>query len=223
MQCPHCRVDFHPNERTRYIDVDVDAGWAIHYTDCSACGRIIIYLAKGKPLFRQDRGYKEFVAFDGDAQFRMVYPKGTARPACPAQVPPDIAEDYQESCLVLQDSLKASAALSRRCLQHILREAGKVKPSDLNHEIEEVIGRGNLPSHIAELLHAVRHVGNFAAHPMKDTATGNILPVEPGEAELNLEVIEALFDFYHVLPDKNQKRKDELNKKLQAAGKPPIK
>lgn len=137
-------------------------------------------------------------------------------------MPAAIAEDYTEACLVLHDSPKASAALSRRCLQHILREAGKVKHADLNKEIEEVIGRGNMPSQITDLLHAVRQVGNFAAHPMKDKHTGDILPVEPGEAELNLEVLEALFDFYYVLPDKNQKRKDALNQKLQAAGKPPI-
>lgn len=41
----------------------------------------------------------------------------------------------------------------------------------------------------------MRNIGNFAAHPLKDTSTGEILPVEAGEAEWNLETLEALFDF----------------------------
>ena len=33
------------------------------------------------------------------------------------------------------------------------------------------------------------------------------MPVEPAEAELNLEVLEGLFDFYYVLPTKTSARK----------------
>ena len=48
-------------------------------------------------------------------------------------IPLDLAacRRLQEACLVLPDSPKASVALSRRCLQHILREAAKVKHGDL--------------------------------------------------------------------------------------------
>ena len=41
-------------------------------------------------------------------------------PAAP-EVEPQFAEDYNEACLVLPFSPKASAALSRRCLQNIIR------------------------------------------------------------------------------------------------------
>ena len=47
--------------------------------------------------------------------------------------------------------------------------------------------------------------------------------VEPGEAEWNLDVLEALFDFYYVQPAKHKKKKAALNKKLADAGKPPMK
>jgi len=40
-----------------------------------------------------------------------------------------------------------------------------------------------LPGHLAEDLDAIRNVGNFAAHPMKSTHTGDIVEVEPQEAE----------------------------------------
>jgi len=138
-------------------------------------------------------------------------------------VPNSYADDYREACLVIADSPKASAALSRRCLQHLLRGEAKVKHQNLFNEIDEIIKRGTLPSHIAEGLDAVRNIGNFAAHPMKSQSTGDIVPVELGEADWNLDVLESLFDFYFVAPAKTKARKDALNKKLKDAGKPPVK
>jgi len=58
---------------------------------------------------------------------------------------------------------------------------------------------------------------------MKSQITGQIVPVDPEEAEWTLDVLEALFDFYYVLPAKSQKRKDDFNRKLTEAGKSPIK
>jgi len=46
--------------------------------------------------------------------------------------------------------------------------------------------------------------------------------VEPGEADLNLEILEGLFDFYFVQPDKVKERLDAINKKMVDAGKLPI-
>ena len=61
------------------------------------------------------------------------------------------------------------------------------------------------------------------AHPIKSQSTGEIVDVEPGEADWNLEALEALFDFYYVQPAKTAARKAALNKKLADAGKPQIK
>jgi hypothetical protein len=152
----------------------------------------------------------------------MVWPKGISRAPLPLVVPPKIAGDYKEACTVLADSANASAALSRRCLQAILKEHLGAKTKDLFDQIDEVIAPGKVPTHIAEGLHAVRNIGNFAAHPMKSTTTGTIVDVEPGEAEWNLDVIEMLFDFCFVQPALAAKRKAELNEKLKQIGKPPI-
>ena len=151
----------------------------------------------------------------------LVRPKGTLRPPCPTDVPVEIAADYKEACLVLQDSPKASAALSRRCLQNLLRAAAGVKAGELSSEIDQVIPK--LPSYLAEAIDAIRHTGNFAAHPLKSQQTGMIVPVEPGEAEWSLDVLEQLFDFYYVQPAVLAKKREEMNKKLQEAGKPPMK
>lgn len=76
---------------------------------------------------------------------------------------------------------------------------------------------------LAESVDAIRNIGNFAAHPMKSTSTGEIVEVGPGEAEWILDVIEALFDFYFVQPAKLKAKRDALNSKLHDLGKPPMK
>jgi hypothetical protein len=138
-------------------------------------------------------------------------------------VPIKFSLDYTEACLVLADSEKASAALSRRCLQHLLREKLKVKRGDLATEIQQVLDARSLPTHLAEDLDAIRNIGNFAAHPLKSTNTGEVVDVEPHEAEWLLTVLEGLFDFCFVQPARAQAKRDALNLKLQAIGKPPMK
>lgn len=208
MKCPHCRDSYF--EQFQEIDIGSDAvgHWSVVHDKCPSCKQYIFRL-------RISNGYA--------LQIYQVWPKGSLRPAPPKEVPAAFASDYQEACLVLPDSAKASAALSRRCLQHLLREVAKVKPSDLYNEIQEVLDRKTLPSHIAEGLDAVRNIGNFAAHPIKSQHTGDVIDVEPGEAEWNLDVLESLFDFYFVQPGALQAKKAALNEKLKAAGKPPLK
>ena len=142
-----------------------------------------------------------------------------ASPIAPEVTDP-YRQDFTEACAVLNDSPKASAALSRRCLQAILKDKGGAKKRDRNDQIDELAS--TIPAYLADELHAVRNIGNFAAHSTKSTNTGDIVDVEPGEAEWNLDVIESLFDFYFVQPALAAKRKADLNKKLAKAGKPLI-
>ncbi|MDR5778766.1 DUF4145 domain-containing protein [Caballeronia sp. LZ065] len=221
MKCPHCAVEIHPDfeiERLRVYGIAGGATtqeqiggrrWFVSHMTCPACAEPIINL-------RGDRGTKEPIPVS------RVYPSSTGRPRAPVEVPDHISEDYHEACAVLEDSAKASAALSRRCLQAVLRENGYAQ-KDLVKAIEAVLASNTLPSAIADNLDAIRNIGNFAAHPMKDTSTGQILPVEPEEAEWNLDVLEELFDFFYVQPEKARQKRAALNEKLQAAGKPPMK
>ena len=118
-------------------------------------------------------------------------------------------------------SPKASAALSRRCLQAILREAGRANQRNLSNQIEAVLP--TLPTYVAGSVDYIRNVGNFAAHPMKSESTGEIVDVEPGEAEWNLDVLDMLFDHYYVKPDEAKEKRLALDAKLRDAGKPPMK
>ena len=219
--CPHCLKTSYAHTTGLGRDEDSDGVWEVLRIRCPACNKLIFYLVNGTPgLAAPGRGSP---VINEIKELRMIHPKGSTRAPCPSQVPQELADDYTEACLVLPDSPKASAALSRRCLQTLLRDHAKVKPSNLFDEIQELLNRDFLPSHLAAAIDAIRNIGNFAAHPIKSEQTGKIIPVEPGEAEWNLDVLEMLFDFYFVAPDQAQKKRDELNRKLQEAGKPPMK
>jgi hypothetical protein len=179
----------------------------------------VIFISKGVPHGNPSG----FAGISGTVTTVLVRPKGASRPPCPKEVPEHLANDYNEACLVITDSAKASAALSRRCLQTLLREAAKVKPADLSKEIQQVLDSNTLPSYLGESIDAVRNIGNFAAHPTKSQRSGEILDVEPGEAEWNLEVLESLFDFYFVQPTILRAKRAALDAKLGEAGKPSMK
>jgi hypothetical protein len=151
---------------------------------------------------------------------QLVFPLSGGRAPAPPQVPAEISADFTEACLVLRVSAKASAALSRRCMQAVLRDKGMTTAKDLYEQIEEVLAK--VPSYLAENLHAVRTIGNFAAHPYKSKSTGCILDVEPGEAEWNIDVLEDLFDFYYVQPELAKRKRESLNSKLTEAGRRPL-
>jgi hypothetical protein len=75
---------------------------------------------------------------------------------------------------------------------------------------------------VEDALHVLRTIGNFAAHPIKAKATGQVVGVELDEDEWNLEVLEQLFDHAFMAPAKARARKDAFNKKLQMAGRQPL-
>lgn len=219
MKCPHCLENFHDQPKVTPLGEDAEGTWATVSNTCPACKRFVLQLADADTAFVQGFGYQI-------KKLRSTYlfrPKASTRLPLPSDVPQSFSKDYNEACLVLSDSAKASAALSRRCLQHILRECAKVKAGSLADEIQQILDTKALPSYLSESVDAVRNIGNFAAHPLKSTNSGEVLDVEPGEAEWNLDVLESLFDFYFVQPKKLAARRDALNAKLKDAGKPDMK
>jgi len=73
----------------------------------------------------------------------LAYPQTHFRPV-PAEVGDPYRKDFAEACAVLPLSGAASAALSRRCLQSILRDKAETTKKNLYDQIEEVIGAGHL-------------------------------------------------------------------------------
>jgi Domain of unknown function (DUF4145) len=145
--------------------------------------------------------------------WRQVYPIGANRGPVPPEVPPGIAQDYIEACNVLPISPKASAALSRRCLQNMLHAYG-YKTKHLAKEIDillnEVDPKKALPYKLRVTVDGIRNFGNFSAHPINDKTTLQVIDVEPHEAEWSLEIIEELFEHFYVGPRRQRPRRLRL-------------
>jgi hypothetical protein len=158
-----------------------------------------------------------------NGDWRQIYPIGANRGSVPPDVPPNIAQDYVEACNALPISAKASAALSRRCLQNMLH-AHSYKAKDLSKEIDLLLNESDpkkaLPHKLRETVDGIRNFGNFSAHPIDDKTTLQVIDVEPHEAEWCLEIIEELFEHFYVGPAAAKAKKAALNAKLKAAGKP---
>lgn len=141
---------------------------------------------------------------------KTLIPENGAKPQ-PYFIPEPLREDYLEACRIRDLSPKASATLSRRCLQGMIRDFASVSERTLYHEIEklrELAESGNAPKGVSEdsieSLHHVRSLGNIGAHMEKDINV--IIPVEPEEAQILIDLIETLFDEWYVARDKRQAR-----------------
>lgn len=91
-------------------------------------------------------------------------------------------------------SPKASATLSRRCLQGMIRDFHKITRPTLNQEINEL--KGNIEQDLWEAIDAVRKVGNIGAHMEADINV--IVDVDPEEAQILIGLIEQLFQDWYV-------------------------
>lgn len=175
MVCPHCRVTIHEDFEEIPLfpgdaDGDEEIGWSVSAQLCPACNKPIIRLLEGEPIFSATRSepHDGFSGVDLNDEYTVVqlWPIGSSR-TWPSEVPNEIKEDFLEAANVISISAKASAALSRRCLQSLLVGYANVKAKDLSKQIHEVIESHALSSNVAEQLDAVRNIGNFAAHPQK--------------------------------------------------------
>jgi hypothetical protein len=112
----------------------------------------------------------------------------------PDYVPQAIRDDYLEACLIRDLSPKASATLSRRCLQGIIRGYWGVSKVRLVDEIEAI--KDKTDALTWEAIDAVRKIGNIGAHMEKDINV--IVDVDPKEAQLLIGLIEGLIKDWYV-------------------------
>lgn len=153
-------------------------------------------------------GYSEPGDLDEAFLVTRLLPESLAKPQ-PDFIPAPIREDYTEACRIRDLSPKASATLSRRCLQGMIRDFCGISKGTLFKEIEELrklVNDNNAPKGVTEEsvdgIDHVRGVGNVGAHMEKDINL--IVSVEPDEAQLLIELIETLFDEWYVAREKRR-------------------
>jgi hypothetical protein len=201
---------------------------SLEVASCENCGGVILTLGTLTDEYIEqmgESGDKNIYNHIKADQF-VVWPLlgRLTRPTDPA-IPKHIASEYLEAARLLKISPRASAAFARRCLEIVLTEQGIVgQPrNDLAGKIRVVLP--NLPNELADQVDAIRHYGNLAVHGL--AASGQIVEVEPDEAEWSLVVLKEVLDYYYVEPVQREKRtadnarrKKALDEKLQTLVKP---
>lgn len=145
-------------------------------------------------------GTNQYRDLDAKRAWNLI-PASDAR-VLPDYIPKPIVDDYNEACAIRDLSPKASATLSRRCLQGMIRDFFGVKKGRLVDEIDGI--RESVDPSTWAGIDAVRQIGNIGAHMEKDINV--IVDVDPAEAQLLINLIETLItDWYVVRHDRESR------------------
>lgn len=137
----------------------------------------------------------------------MIFPDSTAKPQ-PPYIPQPIRDDYGEACRIRDLSPKASATLSRRCLQGVIRDFWEIQKARLKDEIDAL--KEIVDDELWGAIDGVRKVGNIGAHMERDINT--IVDVDPDEAQILIGLLELLFKETYVARENRRRRLDDMKK-----------
>ena len=202
-QCPYCSMVMPINSQTRvrryisftentyYTDahgnrVPVDTCIYVDFYKCANCEEYTI----------SANGVGEIVS---GLSFQLR-PKSLAK-QFPDYIPEAIRNDYEEACAIVNLSPKASATLSRRCLQGMIHDFWGIKLKNLNQEITAL--KDNIPADLWSSIDALRQLGNIGAHMEKDTDV--IVDIDPNEAESLIKLIELLMKEWYINREERKK------------------
>ncbi len=123
-----------------------------------------------------------------------IFPPNSLSKQFPAYIPAPIRQDYEEAYKILNLSPKASATLSRRCLQGMIHDFWGIKDKNLNREISSL--KEKVAPAEWQVMDALRKLGNIGAHMEKDINT--IVDIDENEAEKLLKLIELLIEKWYI-------------------------
>jgi hypothetical protein len=131
-----------------------------------------------------------------------LLPPSSAKPQ-PSYIPKPIRDDYHEACAIRDLSPKASATITRRCLQGMIRDFCRISKKRLIDEINDLraaVQQGKAPIGVQpdsiEAIDYVRQIGNIGAHMEADINV--IVDVDSDEAQILIGLVELLFEEWYV-------------------------
>ncbi len=156
------------------------------------CAQLSLIVDVSELKMSQSRGLKYWEVGDLINQY-VLFPEIKGR-VFPDYIPKWLLQDYEEAFAIRNLSPKASATLSRRCLEAMIADFWSIKKGSLFLAIKEL--EGKIDPLVWQSIDSVRKVGNIGAHMEKDTNV--ILDVEPNEAELLIGLIELLLEEWYI-------------------------
>lgn len=199
--CPYCNMIMpitNSTKQNRYPSFDRDNdqcrpsnNWdestlIISYYKCPNCGQ---YTIKSKGVGKKVEGVNI-----------PIRPISSAK-QFPQYIPEAIRQDYEEACAIVTLSPKASATLSRRCLQGMIRDFWGIEKKNLYEEISAL--KNQIPSDLWLSIDALRQLGNIGAHMEKDTNV--IVDIDPNEANSLIQLIELLMKEWYINREERNK------------------
>lgn len=216
--CPHCNRDtsittsnaiYRANLNT-FLPEENQTAFISIFIKCPSKGCNKISLI-AKEFKARRSGFEELIIGDPLRSWNLI-PELKAK-TWPEYIPKAIREDYSEACLICELSPKASATLSRRCLQGIIRNVWDVKPGNLANEIQQI--EGEISEEALGSINLIRITGNIGAHMEKDANL--IIDIDPDEARFLIELIETLIKEWYVEKHERKKRAEALEEKIGKA------
>lgn len=201
-QCPYCSMVMPISRDTiseRYPSFFYDNDAQI-YTDnktSKSCVKITFYKCPNCDQFTIMAN-----GIGGNVNDINMYmrPKSLAK-QFPNYIPDAIRQDYEEACAIATLSPKASATLSRRCLQGMIRDFWGIKEKNLYEEISAL--KNQIPADLWFSIDALRQLGNIGAHMEKDTNV--IVDIDPDEADSLIQLIELLMKEWYINREERKK------------------
>lgn len=177
----------HHHDTTGYTITDpVDSCVSIDFYRCPNCGQ---YTIKAKGIGNDVK--------DVNVPIRPI----SSAKQYPQYIPEAIRQDYEEACSIVSLSPKASATLSRRCLQGMIRDFWNIKEKNLYDEISAL--KNQIPADLWSSIDALRQLGNIGAHMEKDTNV--IVDIDPDEANSLIKLIELLMKEWYINREERKK------------------
>lgn len=228
MICPHCKVSI-PSGKWKIVKIksDKDYNYSTQFFECVECNKISIkFICNPIHVIRFPTSMVSGVTpseYSGP-RFSQEYliPKTTPRDPIPKDVEDIYRIDYDKAVKLLHVDSMASAAYSRRLLQHYIEKKHKIKEPDLKQELKKLEKLNHYPLDLIKLFDHIRHYGKFAAHATTNQITGQIIDIDPEEAEWLLFILEQMFVHDYELARKIKQNEKKIQDKLKSA-KPPQK
>ncbi len=171
---------YSPTNVPPFDTIQAESCLEITFYHCPNCHQYTI-LAKGVGDAVQDIGTINIRPF---SQARIF----------PEYIPLAIRQDYAEACSIVSLSPKASATLSRRCLQGMIRDFWNIQEANLSKAISKL--EEKIPAQQWKVIDGLRRIGNIGAHMEKDINL--IVDIESGEAQKLIKLIEHLLEQWYI-------------------------
>ncbi len=218
--CPYCNratTIVNSNQKTSSVDLDIDnihgnIRLTNHFIVCpnDECKKLT--LLADLYTIEWNSNYQRSLKKDDIKSWNLM-PDSFAK-QFPDYVPKVIITDYEEACKIRDLSPKASATLSRRCLQGMIRDFWSIKKGRLVDEINAI--EDKVDPIVWKSIDSVRKIGNIGAHMEKDINL--IIEVEANEAQILIELIEMLIEEWYIHRHEREMKMNSLIEMSKSKG-----